>query len=348
MKDDRLIFSCYIASLIAMILFAIITLLAAINIPDWKDLRVLIPFTLTALSVCAFKGFIRIGIKEMALTDFMSKPIDMIESGLRYIAWPFMGINLFTLGLIELEFRAATIITKKDGECCAAKIKAKATMYFQWPREKEGLILALQAISDPLDIEAIKNMFEEAVLEAVRTVGGNNTWLTLTQDRAEFAREVLEQLRNEPNDPIKLAGLKDVKIVIEDVELPIELSNAISAPQVAKLNAQATAETAKGERQKLLMIGDAKAKSRRMLLNAIGGDKDEAYRWQVLDTLKEMAQGTSNTLMVLPLQVMDALNSISQKFGSNNALETLRSIFPELTDEMAQKIIDMAKSSKKK
>lgn len=332
----------YILSIVSTAIFFVFSIISATE--DSTFFTVL--FAIIAfVSAWFFMGYVQIGAKEKAVVIFMGNPERTLLSGLNHILWPFEKVVRFTTDLMEVEFRAATVVTSTKDKNREARLEVTPTMYFCWP-EGDALIEVLKKVARPWDMCYLKDFFEEVVLEAVRTVGGSRSWRELAQDRKAFAAEVLKTMQDEDDDPIKQLGLTNVKIVIINSALPAELEKAITAPEVARLNAEASVEEAKGVREATREKGRGTADARKMLLDAIG-DPDMSLRWQTLDTLKEMAQGTSNTMMLMPLQIMDALNNVSRRFGVENAFETVKKLFPELTDEMIQKILKMAKASEK-
>lgn len=295
---------------------------------------------LSVLSI--FVTMIILGIRiirenETGVVVRLGKPKKVISSGLRFTIWPFDAVRRFTTNIIELEFREATIITAKSKDFGAANVKVKPTMYFRWPETNTGLINALKVVGNPENVEALKNLFEETVLDAFRSVGGSLTWRELAQDRKKFAQTVAEELINEDADPVKQACLENVRLVIINLELPEALRNAITEPEIARMRKEATIEEADGIKQKIIREGEGHADARKKLFEAIGKEPDGVQK-EMLLTLREMAKGTSNTILFgIPSQITDAMGNI---FGGKDiGFDNIRKIFPGLTDDQIIKAI---------
>lgn len=291
---------------------------------------------------------------ERAVKVTLGNPVSVLESGLCFVFFPFQYLRRFSTEMIELGFRECHVVTKKDPktECEQVRIGVESTLYFRWPCSDE-LVKVLRAIPNAEDIEKVKNLFEETVLDAVRSRGAEYTWKEMVGDRKGFAADVKRSLFNDPDDPLVQAGIGEgtTRIVIQRVTLPEGLEGAISAPEIARLNAEADVKKAEGERKAIGLKGEgersaiksrgrAEAEVRKILFDAIGKDPDRLVLEQLL-TLREMAKGTSNTIFV-PSEVASALAGIRKTLDSASFERMLKSA--GLEESLIRKITDGLKS----
>ena len=255
--------------------------------------------------------------------------------GLTFAIWPIEKVVRFTTNIIELNFsltedpknpRRAGIITKQDHYPAeskkeedyygAATIGAEVSMYFCWPEPKTGtaiteqpLAKTIKKVSDPTDIQGLIDLFEETVFDAFRVIGGGKTWREITQERKNFANEVLNALNDEDSDPIKEAALANVRLVITHLELPTELHDSIVKPEVERLKKKAAIQEGEAEKIRIQKRGEGDAYAREKLIKAIGGN----IQVQSLLSLEQMAKGTSNTLIVIPTDIAAAFENIVKR-----------------------------------
>lgn len=291
-------------------------------------------------------GFLIIRENQNAVVVRLGKPFKVIGSGWTWVLFLIDKVARFTTSLIELEFREAMIITARGEhngvKYGAANIKVRISMYFRWPEDGALMTKTIRTIPNPEDIYGVggvKDIFEETVLDAFRSEGGCVTWKEITQDRKSFAEKVLQTLMDEDSDPINQAGLPKgtIRLVITSLTLPPDLEASIIKPEVARLNKEATISTAEGEKKRLQLEGEGKAYARKKLYEAIGKETEDIQK-EILLTLREMSQGTSNTILFgLPSRLTDSLEQILGKAGVN--FNDIRKLFPGLTDEEIIKAI---------
>ena len=307
--------------------------------------------------VCLLVVLILCGLKvakenETGVIMRLGKPVRIAKSGLTYILWPLEYMRLFTTSLVELNFEEAHVITKKgkfDGENYnAARLTIKTTMYFRWPDDNK-LLQTIKIISDPQDVVAVKSLFEEATLDAFRSVGGSKTWREIVQDRKGYAQEVLDIIKT-GSEPMKQACIPDttVKLVVNKLELPEALTEAITAPEVAKLKADAMKAEAEGTREKRKLEGEGDAQARKFLFEAIKEQGDQGLQYETLLTLREMAKGTSNTILFpIPSELTDLFGNAFGGAGKDHAEKILRRIISGLKPEDFDEIIKDIMGGKK-
>lgn len=245
----------------------------------------------------------------------MGNPVYVKQSGLRHIWWPFEWLSFFPTTIQELNFRSAGIITTagkyNDADYGQALVIVEVAMYFRWPTTNEGLIKALRALGTT-NLSEIADLFEESVLDTVRTVGGGKTWGEIAQERKKLAQEVRESLGDEEEDPINIAGLLDIRIAIKHVELPKDLMESLTKPEIARLEKKATITHKEGEKQGIILVGEGIAVARKKLFAAIGKEPEDIQK-EILLRLSEMAQGTANTIFPIPTRILDVFEGA---FGS--------------------------------
>lgn len=153
----------------------------------------------------------------------------------------------------------------------------------------------------------------------------------------------------EKSSPFIIFGLKDVSFVILDISFAdSEMQLAVSAPEKARLQKAATiaqAEAKKeatiregeGNSKKIRLEGQASAEARDLMIKVI----KEEPELEVLFTLREMAKGTSNTILYqLPRAFED---KVKEMFGGNGFEDFLKILKPE--DQ--KKVVDYMFSLKK-
>jgi regulator of protease activity HflC (stomatin/prohibitin superfamily) len=286
---------------------------------------------------------------ERAIVVSLGNPVHRINSGLRFIFWPLQWLVYFPTTIQELNFRRAGIITSK-GEYNSvqygqANIGIDPAMYFRWPDTDEELISALRAIGTT-DLQNITDLFEETVLDAFRTVGGGKTWGEITQERKGYAAETRQSLLDEPEDPLKIAAFSDFRLAIKHVELPPGLLESLTKPEIARLEREAAKEQAEAEKIRIIGQGEGIAKARKMLFKAIG-DEPANIQKEILLTLREMAQGTSNTILFpIPSKLTDVLEEV---FGSSSkgAFDPIQFFKSPAGRKFAEELLKMMGGSKK-
>lgn len=247
-----------------------------------------------------------------------------------------------------------------------ANIEVDSAMYFNWPEEYDELVDAYEKGPDPGNEEAIKKHLQDYVISIIRERMGEISWMEAKQGWVfleiedpndstktikirktlnEFILEALVDPKKIEDDeggitstrisnPIFQAKMQDVRVVITDVALPEALQAAISLPEIAEYQGTATKIKAAADKERDILDGDAKAANRKKIYEAIQGSGAESTQLEVLYTLREMAQGTSNTILYgLPPNVA---NLLKEKTGM------------EMTDEQLGKIVSAAISALEK
>lgn len=279
----------------------------------------------------------------------MGNPVYTKQSGLRHIWWPFEWLSFFPTTIQELNFRPAGIITSagtyNSAEYGQALVVVEAAVYFRWPKTDEGLIKALRAFGT-IDLSEIADRLEESVLDTVRTVGGGKTWGEIAQERKQLAQEVRDSLGDEEEDPMKIAGLEDIRVAIKHAELPKDLMDSLTKPEIARLEKKALITQKEGEKEGIMRVGEGNADARRKLFDAIGKEPEDMQK-EVLLSLRDMAQGTTNTIFPIPTKLLDvfegAFGSRVSSFDAESFLKTDmgKKIVQILINELTNKVGDV-------
>lgn len=146
--------------------------------------------------------------------------------------------------------------------------------------------------------------------------------------------------------PFVQFGLKNVDLSIIDINFTDEeLKKAISAPETSRLKANAKRNEGDGERYYKEQVGIGEAEARKAMIEAIKENPD----LEVLFALREMARGTSNTILY---QVPAAFeNRMRDLLGGNSLGDAVRMFSPEnqqyLKKIVEEIITELAKKSSK-
>jgi regulator of protease activity HflC (stomatin/prohibitin superfamily) len=275
----------------------------------------------------------------------LGNPKHVVESGLRHVWWPFERLSFFPTTIQELNFRSAGIITSagtyNGADYGQALVVVETAMYFRWPSSNDGLINALRSLGTT-DLSEIADRLEESVLDTVRTVGGGKTWGEIAQERKKLAQEVRDCLGDEAEDPIRIAGLEDVRVAIKHAELPKDLLESLTKPEIARLEKKATITQKEGEKEGIMRVGEGIANARKNLFAAIGKEPEDMQK-EVLLRLSEMAQGTANTIFPIPTRILDvfegAFGSKAKGLDLENLLKTDmgKKFIQDLVNELSKK-----------
>lgn len=145
----------------------------------------------------------------------------------------------------------------------------------------------------------------------------HNLFLFSFDEIKEFEDERWIKEKNLEKSPFVQFGLEKVVIAIEDIDFTDDdLQKAVSAPEKARLNKTAQELKAKADSFTLKREGEGKAHARKKMLEAIQQHPD----LEVLNTLKGMAQGETNTMFQIPSFLE---NGITKLLGNKNDIMTM-------------------------
>jgi regulator of protease activity HflC (stomatin/prohibitin superfamily) len=286
----------------------------------------------------------------------MGSPKRVISSGLNYIFWPLESEKRFSTNLIELNFQKAGVITAAKEGFGEINIGLEMAMYFRWPEGNDLMEKTIKIISNPENIEGIANLFEETVLDTTRSIASSKTWKEIIVNRSTFSKEIKDQLIDEKSDLVRQAGIYQdtIRLAVKHLHLPENFENILTEPEIQRIKKEAAkhqAETTKiqmegegkGLRERTILHGQGIAEARRLLYDAIGNEPENIQK-EILHTLREMAQGTSNTILFpIPTKLTDALENIFGKSGGGTAMDVISGL-SKANQEKILRIIDSMKS----
>jgi len=317
-------------------------------------------------------GFRIIRENERAVKVLLGNPYAVVESGLRWTFWPFVTLIKYPTNIVELggksngkKFKRAGIFTKKgksqdpnDPEIYGpVNVGADISFRFFWPKDNNRLINVVKLLPKPDNLEALTDIFEETILEHVRTVGGQRTWVDLARDRSKFSADITASILASQAQGI-IDDVDNPMVVIDHLEIPDELLNTIQKQEVARLKRAATIIDAEAEKSRLMLIGEGNesrissegkgvAYARKKLYEAIGREPENIQK-EILLTLREMAQGTANKIFFqIPSQITDTLGEMfGKKITSNNIEEIFSSLPPNQRNMLLKKVIEWIEEKK--
>jgi len=272
---------------------------------------------------------------ERALREFLGKPGKTVESGLRFALWPFFWFTRYSTELVELPLSTVGVLTKKDGENRQIKMNIDAVLYLYWP---ENLAQVRVNLPSSHDVTKLADVLDEQTLQAVREKLSDKSWTEIWSRRKACGDDITAELKSFGIQyALNKAGVTDFYIVIKHVEPPEGLEKAISDPEIARLEKESAITRGEGSSAVIRLEGQAKADARNMLFSAIGNNPDRV-RLELLLTLREMAQGTSNTILFpIPAEITSAL---SQMFGTRPGLDPSQ-LLNTLTDAQKKALINL-------
>jgi regulator of protease activity HflC (stomatin/prohibitin superfamily) len=168
------------------------------------------------------------------------------------------------------------------------------------------------------------------------SIKGLNPNFNGDRDRAARMGCYIDPKELEKSSPFLQFGLNDVSFLVEDVNFSdSEMKNKIGEPEKARLGAEAIIRTAQAEKQKKILEGEGDASARRSMVEVIKDHPD----LEVMYMLKEMAQGTSNTILYQMPQAFE--NRVRDILGGNTPAEFLKF----LSDDEKKTLAEVFKNS---
>ncbi len=214
---------------------------------------------------------------EAGVVTTFGKPEKAVESGLIFIPFPLCDLIVFPTSKQELEFNTR-ILTKKDKGHSAVNVTVHLSLRFRYPTRMRPmelpLLLKTVKIINSLESEYLHSLFMEPVVDLVEDVCQEFDWERLYHDRKEFNTDIKDRLdnllKNDRHNILVESQIRNVSILLTNLELPQELEAAISKPESASLEADA-------EAIKVRKVAAAKADAKRMDAQAEKERVDEVY-----------------------------------------------------------------------
>ena len=145
------------------------------------------------------------------------KPIKIIDNSGYFFRIPFFEKIIWPAQSLEYKRRSFTSKgIEKEGWCDLTKtIAADVSIYFTLPTENEELFWVAKTI--PLEQEKCKEFLEEPVLDAIRDVGKNKTWLEWIENRRDIEEKAAEKLLNDRKSPFRKAKIFRISVNLENI-----------------------------------------------------------------------------------------------------------------------------------
>ena len=291
-------------------------------------------------------GFFQVDEKHMGAIFFFGKRARIVGPGLHWTLVYVEKKNIVTRSQIMHDYAAGDVITKRgkinDQEIGAAELKIDASIYYTWPDYSEdngkNLFQALE-LAPFFEEEKLKEYLKPSFLGALRKIAGSITWIELNEERDDFEQNLINCLKGvgtgqtEPT-AFERIGFSNIDVNIKDVELPEGLKNGLINLEDSRLSNLAATHRAEAEKKVIQAKGEAQAETRKLMLEAI---QEAGTEWEVLLTLREMAQGTSNTILYqIPGVFADKIATMLGGNAPGNLLtqiggvDGLKKLIPEL------------------
>jgi regulator of protease activity HflC (stomatin/prohibitin superfamily) len=152
-----------------------------------------------------------------------------------------------------------------------------------------------------------------------KTIKGLNVISAVDRDEARNQGCYIDPKELEDSSPFLQFGLKKVTFLVENVNFSDpDMKNKIGEPEKARLSADATIKKAKATREQKILEGQGDANARKEMVGVIKDYPD----LEVMYMLKEMAQGTSNTILYQMPHAFE--NRVRDILGGNSPAEFLK------------------------
>jgi regulator of protease activity HflC (stomatin/prohibitin superfamily) len=310
---------------------------------------------LVLLLVWWLLGFFTVQTKERVVKKLLQKPYATHESGLAWIPYLLGSVDRRSTEIQSLDFPHVAGILTKHGVATDSEgrpvdngrvygsitLAATISMQFQYPSDDRLIDVVVKL---PEGQDSLIDLFEEPVLDQVRTVGGDKVYKDLVQRRSHFARQVMDSLRNDPDGVVgrllRETGLDQVQISVKHLEYPPDVRNALNAHELAELTAAGVRTTADATKYKDITEGEGLAKKKSALLDVIKQDPGSMHA-QALLTLIDMAQGQATTIFPLSTDLTNVLGNVlggRQKTSDVEVDDVMRLLTPQQRETLLMKL----------
>ena len=210
----------------------------------------------TVILICTylFCSFTIVRQSERAIKCGFGHAYKVVGPGLRFTPLGIVRLIKFPTARQEVQFKTK-IMSAKTTEHSAAEVKVKISFRFYWPRPEEknrdDLISSWETFGT-LKPNEILDILTEPILDIAETVAAKMDWRELYTNRPKFTEETQKLLNHLPEDNvIRQAKLRSPRILLVDVDLPTNLKETLTKPEIARLVTAAKIQTAKGEKEAL-------------------------------------------------------------------------------------------------
>lgn len=197
------------------------------------------------------------GPDEMAVEVAFGRPRRFHDSGLVFVPFLFdlWYLQKFPKKIFQLSFKKIEVVTMagryKDVQYGAQIPRVDSSVYINFPRKgdpKDHPLMKILQAKVPIEEAELQNWTEEVCISALRDGFGNMTWKEATENRRMINEKVADAF-NSPDGILWRVGFlkEDVKIVVEDIDLPSQIKAALTEVDTARIGADAAKKVAEKE-----------------------------------------------------------------------------------------------------
>ena len=270
------------------------------------------------LALVVVWGILGLGItreNERVVKIRLGRPYGVAGSGVFWIPFLFAWVRRYTTKVVELQFArrdkngeiqldtekrpipAGGFVTARDNKVGPLNIGVTLSFRFNWPADETKLKRCVELLPDPSDKGALVDIFQEIVLDEARSVGCKMSYIAIMSDRIGFAKMIKQSMTEDVEAGRLLVdtGLDvSARVIIDHIDIPKEALDALDDEEAQRLKAEGIRREAEGKKDKLRLEGEGHAAA----YKAISDAGPEAVELEGMRTLREMAQGSANTMFV--------------------------------------------------
>lgn len=317
--------------------------------------------------------------KQMAVITRLGKPIKKDKSGLVFVLWPIERIIFIPTVQQIINFETTTIITKRgkmkgyDKVIESTEINLPLTLGYYFDYDK---LFELIANSPGISEREIAESVVPYLDDITRTIVGKIPYRLINEEGKKITQIILSRCfpftdndinykiekelcgevftfsisKNDiklsiaklKNSPFVKFGLTGITLSSSNVDFSdAELQKSISNMEKSSIEATTKKIDADVEAYKIEKTGAAEAAARKAMIEVIAKEKD----METLLTLREIAKGTSNTILYQLPRVFET--KVAELLGGNTPGEAMKMLTPETKTELRNVILETIKSLKK-
>jgi len=145
------------------------------------------------------------------------KPIRIVEGGWCFRI-PFLEKIVYPAWISKYERRSFTVREIEKERChglITAKIVADVSVSFTLPEGNEDLFWVAKTI--PLEQEKCKEFLEKPVLDAIRDVGKEKTYVEWIEDRRDIEEKAVKRLLSDRKSPFYKARIPGISVDLKNI-----------------------------------------------------------------------------------------------------------------------------------
>jgi len=314
---------------------------------------------------------------EMGVWALFGRGYFFVDSGLVFAPLGISRVYKFPKGIMEFNFTVETAKTRNgkikgynnNKPIGPADVDIRCSFFTYFPRDRD--LLKTLEFAPGRSAQEIGSVVVKYVIDVIRSVAGSLPWPLIDMERGKLIEFILAQIipgrkyyslevdqngfyffsdkkketgpdekKMEKENPLyqMRLDLNRSSLNIEDANLSDEdLAKALDAPEKARLDAQVVKIKADAEQTKRTKEGLGAAEARQAMIKVIKENPD----LELLFSLREMAQGTSNTIFYqIPKAFEDKMASL---LGGNNVQDMLGKLKQEDWRKIAEEIAKLKK-----